>query len=289
MKWLGDRSLADQISEVQTAIKTNPADGKLRVFFFQLLAITGEWGRALNQLKVIHELDAAAIPMVQTYSHALRIEPLREAIFAGDHQPLLLGEPTPWVASLLYALKLDAQSHFEEANRQRADAFEQAPASVGTLKYQANRMSEAPEAAETEVSFEWVADADERLGPMLEAIIDGKYYWVPFHHIRQIRIEAPADLRDLVWMPAFFQWINGGEKIGLIPTRYPGTQICDDDRLRTAARTEWVECSPGRFHGFGQRLLATDQDEFGLMDIRALSFGNEFEHPEVKDSHCNES
>ena len=28
--------------------------------------------------------------------------------------------------------------------------------------------------------FEWVADADSRLGPVMEAIINGRYYWVPF-------------------------------------------------------------------------------------------------------------
>lgn len=272
MKWLSDRSLADQITEVQTAIKASPADVKQRVFLFQLLAIVGQWSRALNQLKVIHELDASAIPMVQTYSHALRIEPLREAIFAGQREPLFLGEPAPWVGSLLHALQLDAQGHLEQGQDVRAQAFEQAPGSTGNLTYRAPRPIDEPTEDLRDLPFEWIADADERLGPIIEAIIDGKYYWVPFHLIGQIRIEPPADLRDLVWMPAFFQWINGGEKVGLIPTRYPGSQYCEDDRLRTATRTEWLEWSPGRFRGLGQRLLATDQDEFGLMDIRALSF-----------------
>ena len=56
---------------------------------------------------------------------------------------------------------------------------------------------------------------------MLEAIINGHYYWIPFQQIQQIQIEEPADLRDVVWMPAHFVWTNGGDAVGLIPTRYP--------------------------------------------------------------------
>ena len=31
--------------------------------------------------------------------------------------------------------------------------------------------------------FEWIADADSRLGPLLEVILEGKYYWAPFCRI----------------------------------------------------------------------------------------------------------
>ena len=58
--------------------------------------------------------------------------------------------------------------------------------------------------------FEWIADADPRLGPIMEAMVDGKYYWVPFTRLSRLDIEAPADLRDQVWMPAHFTWSNGG-------------------------------------------------------------------------------
>ena len=97
----------------------------------------------------------------------------------------------------------------EQAQQVRDEAFEAAPATHGVIDDQ---------------PFEWIADADARLGPMLEAIVNGRYYWVPFDRIREIRIEAPADLRDAVWTPAYFTWANGGETVGLIPTRYPGTE-----------------------------------------------------------------
>src|SRR5216683_2764995 len=142
----------------------------------------------------------------------------------------------------------------------RDEAFAAAPATRGVIDDQ---------------PFEWIADADPRLGPVLEAIISGRYYWVPFNHIREIRVEAPADLRDVVWMPAYFTWANGGESVGLIPTRYPGSQASADPQLRLARRTDWAERGAELFVGLGQRMLATDAGEYPIMDARAIRLETE--------------
>ena len=34
-------------------------------------------------------------------------------------------------------------------------------------------------------------------GPVLEAVINGRYYWVPFSRLTKVALEAPEDLRDL--------------------------------------------------------------------------------------------
>ena len=53
-------------------VRAHPQDAKLRVFLFQLLCVTGQWERALNQLNVSLELDAGTLPMVQTYREGRR-------------------------------------------------------------------------------------------------------------------------------------------------------------------------------------------------------------------------
>ena len=259
MDWLAGRSLEALLRDTQAQVKQEPAVPKHRVFLFQLLAVLGQWDRALTQLNLIGEMDAAALPMVHTYREALQTERLRESVFAGQRLPLVFGRPQRWVALCLEALRLGARGAHVQARDLRDEAFEMAPSSPGCI--------EEPDGA----AFNWIADADERLGPMTEAIIDGKYYWVPFSSVTRLQIEPPVDLRDLVWMPAFFRWTNGGESAGLIPTRYPGSERSDDDRIRTSARTEWVEVETGIFHGLGQRLLATDAGEYALMDIRLLT------------------
>jgi len=44
---------------------------------------------------------------------------------------------------------------------------------------------------------------------VLEATINGRYCWVPFAALAKVAIEAPADLRDLVWSPAQLEFVNG--------------------------------------------------------------------------------
>jgi type VI secretion system protein ImpE len=104
---------------------------------------------------------------------------------------------------------------------------------------------------------------------MLEAMIDGKYYWVPLARLHLLEIEPPADLRDQVWLPAHFVWTNGGDSVGFVPTRYPGSEAAADPALALATRTEWREQGDW-FLGLGQRMLATDGGEYALMDVRRI-------------------
>ena len=260
MDWLAGKSVEQQLQDTQARIRKAPADPRQRIFLFQLLAVLGQWGRALNQLNVLGEMTASALPMVHAYRPALQSEALRQAVFQGQRTPLVFGQPERWIALCLEALRLGAQGQSGAASELRQQAFEAAPATPGRLGEPQN------------AGFAWMADADERLGPLLEAIIDGKYYWVPFARLAALTLEAPQDLRDLVWMPARIHWTNGGESVALIPTRYPGSELGPDDRLRLAARTEWVEAAEGVYHGLGQRLLTTDEDEYALMDLRQVRF-----------------
>jgi len=110
------------------------------------------------------------------------------------------------------------------------------------------------------------------LGPVLETIVNGHYYWIPFQRIRGLALDKPQDLRDLVWMPAHFTWVNGGESAGLIPTRYPGSEVSADPELRLSRRTEWLNEPNGAFLGQGQRMFFTDSGEYPLMNLRLIVF-----------------
>jgi len=236
-------------------VRAHPQDAKLRVFLFQLLCVTGQWERALNQLNVSLELDAGTLPMVQTYREAIACEALRMQVFTGQKVPMLFGEPETWVALLIEALLREGRGEAEAGRQLREQALEMAPASSGTVDGQA---------------FSWIADADARLGPTLEAVINGRYYWLPWNRLARVDMDAPEDLRDVVWMPAHFQFTNGGEVVGLIPTRYPDTKLPAGDLLALSRSTDWLESSPGVFKGVGQRLIATDNADHGLMDLRSV-------------------
>jgi len=253
---LREGKLRESLAQLEDQVRKDPSNAKYRVFLFQLLVLTGEWERALTQLGVVSEIDASTLAMVQTYREAVRCEVLRSDIFAGGRAPLIFGEPEPWVALMTEALRLRAEGRQPEAQRAREQAFKDAPATPGTIN---------------EVPFEWIADADSRLGPILEAIVNGHYYWIPFHRIRKITLEEPEDLRDMVWAAAEFTWANGGQTVGLIPTRYPGSHESDDELIRLSRKTEWSEEAEGAFVGSGQRMLATAAGEYSLLDIRSVT------------------
>jgi len=75
----------------------------------------------------------------------------------------------------------------------------------------------------------------------------------------------------MVWQPAQFTWANGGQAVGLIPTRYVGSEKSEDSLVRLSRKTEWVEAAPGLWVGRGQRLFATDAGEYPLLDVRQIT------------------
>jgi type VI secretion system protein ImpE len=248
--------LAGALAKVKEAVRARPQDAKLRTFLFQLFCVNGEWERAVSQLAVVAELDKLAIPMAQMYREAIGCEMLRGEIFEGKRSPVIFGEPPAWIGSLVQALPQFAAGNVESAAELRDRAFAEAPATAGTLN---------------DAAFAWLADADPRLGPVLEAVINGRYFWVPLESIAVIDIEKPEDLRDSVWLPAHFEWTNGGETIGLIPTRYAGSHKHADSLVSLSRKTLWEDAS-GLELPVGQRMLATDGGEFALMDVRRIVF-----------------
>jgi hypothetical protein len=100
---------------------------------------------------------------------------------------------------------------------------------------------------------------------VLEACVNGRYYWVPFSRLAKVSFDPPEDLRDCVWMPAQLTFANGGETVALVPTRYPGSQDSEDGLILLARKTEWKEAGAERWFGLGQRVLTTDTGDHDLM------------------------
>jgi type VI secretion system protein ImpE len=102
-------------------------------------------------------------------------------------------------------------------------------------------------------------------------MIDGKYMWAPFERVSSIRMEPPNDLRDLIWAQSIIVWTNGGQTPALIPSRYVGAENAEDDAMRMSRRTQWHAQTPETFIGQGQRMFATNSNEYPLLEIRELT------------------
>ena len=254
--YLQTGDLDKALAALTEAVRNKPSAVDLRIFLFQLLSVLGQWERAITQLNVAAEMDSDALLMATVYRAALNCEALRAKVFRGERTPLVFGEPLAWMVWLTQVPGLLAKGNPKAAADLRDKAFEAAPTVSGHIDGEA---------------FTWIADADARLGPTLEAIVDGKYYWIPFERIKHIHIEAPVNLRDVIWTTATFTWSNQGQAVGLIPSRYPGTEQETDGSLRLCRKTDWRDAGNDLFTGIGQRMLATDQGEYPLLEVREIS------------------
>src|SRR5690606_24180742 len=136
--------LDEALQALTAQVRGNPADAAARVFLFQLLAVAGQWERAATQLEASQQMDASNAILGAVYGTLLEAERVRAEVFAGTRLATVIGEPEPWLAMLLQAMKLDGLGEHGQAAALRAQAFEQAPATTG-------RIDDAP--------FAWLADA----------------------------------------------------------------------------------------------------------------------------------
>jgi type VI secretion system protein ImpE len=251
--------VAEEISAVQARLRAAPDDGKARETLFHLYCLTGQWDRARVQLRALADHNKGAKKLGPLYETLLQAEQQRQLVLAGKAKPTIFGEPEEWVAWQVRVLELLARNEGQSAMEFRDKAWNAAPDSPGAINGEA---------------FDWIADADARLGPVLEVIVDGLYYWVPFIRIQSITLEEPKTLGDLVWARAVFQWRGGVGANGHIPVRYNGSEIASDGDIQFAKKTEWSERPDGWSFGAGQRLFITSQPdkEYPILGVKKIEF-----------------
>ena len=229
------------------------------MFLFQLLCVLGDWERARDQLKALGELDAGSFPLVHLYGAAITCELLRREVFAGTRTPVMLGEPLPWVALLLQALAAEAQGR---ARRGQGAPGGGARAGARGARHHRRRglrvdrrRGLAPRAG--------VRGGDRR--PLLLGAVRA-------HPLRRARGARPICATSCGCRP-----ISGSptaarrRRCSRLGT--PGSESDPDGLIRLGRKTEWDEVAPDTFHGRGQRMLATDSNEYALLNVRRIELG----------------
>jgi type VI secretion system protein ImpE len=229
-------------------VKIDPTNANLRVGLFRLFALTGQWERAATQLTAAMELKADNALYSKAFLACIACERFRAEVFAGRRLPMLIDEPEPWIPLMTQAL-----GAIDQAVQAKwwTQALELANPSAGTLNGEA---------------FEWIADADSRLGPVFEAFIDGKYYWIPYSQLNSITLHAPVDLIETVWQSAEIEFKNGGSKSAYVPARYPGSEAHADPKIVRGLMTEWQPVDDTFAIGVGQKILTTDTGDLPILE-----------------------
>jgi type VI secretion system protein ImpE len=250
-------------------VKRTPDDQAARMFLFQLMAVCGEWDKAVAQLRALGSLSPEAQMLASVYNQAITAEKTRLEAYAGKRPFEVLVPSSPWVEQLAQGLTAAAAGRIAEGEDLRNQAFDAAGDTPGTLVAGGDGAAEA-ETAANDKPFLWVADADPRLGPCFEAIVTGRWGLVPFEAVSRIKVDGPRDLRDLVWLPVEMMLRSGQSAAALLPARYPGTESAGEGDLRLSRATEWRE-GPNGEYPVGQRLWSFDDgSEVGVLSVSRL-------------------
>lgn len=259
--------LSGALAAVKDSVRAKPGDGDLRLVLVHLAALAGDWEPAVKQLKLYGDLatDDKRQLLVITVTSLIEAETQRAAVMAGGREPLIFGDPLPWVGDLIQMHRHLLAGETEAALRCRDQVVEAAESVSGTIDGK---------------HFPWLGDTDSRFPAVFEAIIGGSYYWLPVQRLLGVTLHEPKGLRDLIWLPVNFQFTNGGDSPGYLCVRYPGSEKSDNQDMALSRGTIWDEPSPGLVTAKGQKVLTDGENDYSLLEVRKI----EFEHPDIERS-----
>jgi type VI secretion system protein ImpE len=246
--------LNEAIDAQLQAVRSAPLDSGRRTFLFELLSFAGQWDRADQQLAVMAQEGVEKGWGASVFQNLVVAERARQKVFAGQARPDVFLDPPPFIIQRWQALEQLAQGQAAAATAllQQSDAA--APVVSGAINDQ---------------PVSGLRDADDLLAPILEVMLLRDYIWVPWSQIRELEVEKPTHPRDLLWIPARLVLSDGDERRAYLPALYPGTCAASDDNLKLGRMTDWlVPEGDGPVRGVGQHLLAADDKDFGLLEVR---------------------
>ena len=192
--------------------------------------------------------------------------------FAGDYaradkqlEVLAQAGPTSEMGVLLYRSAVYAE-------RQRHDLFERGEYPSGPAEGKRSGTLNGK-------AFEYLADADPRVGARLELFAAGNYLLLPLEHVASIQIQPPKRLRDLIWTPAAVRTTPAfkGTALGevLLPVLSPSSWQHSDDAVRLGRATVWEEREGSENPiPFGQKMWLVDDEEVPFLELRSLEFNS---------------
>lgn len=247
--------LADAVQAQLAEVRDNPADPDRRLFLVELLLFAGDLARAERQADLIK--DHYTRPEQQlAYTEILQLvrsESARRAVFLTGARPKFFGEVPEHVE-----LRLQALQALREGR----------PADAKELILKADEASLPVNFTLNGKPVANLADADDRLGPILEVIGKGEYFWLPVEQIVELTLAGPKTPRDLYWAGGKLELADATGDVYL-PVLYPLTGQHASESVKLGRETAWSD-GDGPTTGAGLKVFLAGDDAVSLLDFREL-------------------
>lgn len=257
--WLERGDLTMAVAQARQDVDERPRDDAARFLLFELLALHEDFEEAMVQLNMLAELTPQLANASEFFLGLIEAERARHGfLHDGDGGVGFVIEPPGWAAAFCQIPKALREGRGDEASALLQDAWRKVPPVSGTLN--------------GDVRFESFRDADDVLGPFLEAVVPGAWFWLPFAQLRSVRFAEPRGYQEMIWRPAAITMTNGWSGEVWIPSLYSGTGA-RSDLEKLGRMTMFDYPAPGLCRGFGQRDFKVDDGTLmGIQNVREVAF-----------------
>jgi len=238
-------------------IKKNPGAPRLRTLYFQVLIFLGEWEKARKHLEAVPVTDEGVKQALEIYKSLVAAEQERLRVRQLEAEPSFLPEIPQYYPLYLAGVKCLAAGDADGVR----DAFQQIDSQLDDLTGTVNGKE-----------FTGFRNTDSALGYFLEAFVHGRYVMVPYEEIREILMNAPETLYDLIWPQAALTTWSGLSMNCFLPALYPESYQQEDELLKIGRVTDWVSLGGGFVKGLGQQVFDIGGEDMAILEMREIQF-----------------
>jgi len=107
---------------------------------------------------------------------------------------------------------------------------------------------------------------------VFEVLLRDSYIWIPFEQVVKIELFKPKSLRDLYWIQAKVDLLNGTGGEMFLPALYSGSWKSTNDQVRLGRMTDWRDAGSETYIGEGMRAFWMDGKDKSILDIETIEF-----------------
>jgi type VI secretion system protein ImpE len=249
--------LVDARTQLTEEIKAVPTNINARTLLFQVLAFCGEWDRAERHLDILAMQNVKAETGVQVYKNLIAAERKRLEVYRGERCPSFMTATPPFLELFFAFRKSLTTGNITDAELFFAQVEDQFPVISGVVNG---------------VPFGDFRDGDSLLSHFMEVFIHDNMLWIPIASLRELSLQPPKTLLELLWIPARIVTWEGLTTNCFLPVIYPDSAAHENELVRMGKMTDWYSLGGGFYRGMGQHVFLIDDEEKGLLELRDVTF-----------------